>query len=209
MEAAAVSQCKKDHAWRHFFSWEQGHELDFALPGTSDFSQADGQSSACCVWAHHTGPMGLQASLSLSRLPKFTICITFSRLCDHCRFCSSSKKMDGRGFSPLAGEAAYISRRNNRRSARFASSEFPHRFLLSLLSSLASEDDISTLSSRLSLAFPLPPLLGSSIFHPPWCLPAQRAAPGLSSPKQAFFVSRPVESHRSHLGSVIFFKSQD
>jgi len=117
--------------------------------------------------------------------------------------------MDGWGFSPLAGGAAYISRQSSIRSSLFASSEFPHRFLLSLLSSLASEGDISTLASRLSLAFPLPPLPGSSGFHPPWCLPAQRAAPGLSSPKQAAFLAGPLESHRSHLGSVIFVKTQD
>lgn len=130
----------------------------------------------------------------------------FSRLYDHCRCCSRSKKLDDWGFSPLAGEAAYISRQSNKSSARFASSKFLHRFLLSPLSSLASEDDISTLSSRLSLAFPLPPLPGSSVFHPPWCLPAQRAAPGLSSPKQAAFISGPLESHRSHLGSLIFLR---
>lgn len=191
------------------FSLGTGHELDFVLAGTSDFSQVDGRSSACCVWAHHTGSTGMQASLSPSRLPKFSICIMFSRLYDHCRFCSRSKKIDDWGFSPLAGEAAYISRQSSKSSARFASSKFLHRFLLSPLSSLASEDDISTLSSRLSLAFPLPPLPGSSVFHPPWCLPAQRAAPGLSSPKQAAFISGPLESHRSHLGSLIFFKTQD
>lgn len=65
---------------------------------------------------------------------------------------------------------------------------FPIIFFLSLLSCLASLHDISTLSSKLSLAFPLPSLLASSVFHPPWCLPAQRAAPRLSPPKQAAFV---------------------
>lgn len=115
------------------------------------------------------------------------------------------KKLDGQGFVLLAGEAAYISRQSNKRASRFASSKFPHCVLLSLLSSLVSEDDISTLSSRLCLAFHLPPLPGSSIFHPPWCLPAQRAAPRLSSPKQAAFISGSLESHRNHLGSVIFF----
>lgn len=206
LEAAAASQYKKDDAWRKFFP---GNRARFFTSATSDFFQAHGQCSSCYLWAYHTGTTSTQVSLSLSRLPKFAVCITLPGLCDHCRFWRLSKKTDGWGFSPLDWEAMCISRQSNKRSAQFSLSKFPHHFLLSLLSSLASKDDISTLSSRLSLAFPLSPLPGSSIFHPPWCLSSQRAASRLSSPKQAAFVSGPLESHRSHLGSVIFFKTQD
>lgn len=189
------------------FSWEQGHELVFSLQLLQPFSKhMDNARPAICGPA----PQGQPACLSLRRLPRFAVCITLSRPCDHCRFCWLSKKIGGWGCSPLDWEAVCISRQSNKRSAHFSLSKFSHHFLLSLLSSLASEDDISTPSSRLSLAFPLSPLPGSSIFHPPWCLSAQRAASRLSSPKQAAFVSGPLESHRSHLGSLIFFfKTQD
>lgn len=196
---------KKDDAWSKFslgtetWAW-------FFTSATSGFFQAHGQCSSCCLWAYPTGTTSMQACLSLWRLPKFAVCITLSRLCDHCRFWRLSKKIGGWGFSPLDWKAVCIARQSNKRSAHFSLSKFSHHFLLSLLSSLASEDDISTVSSRLSLAFPLSPLPGSSIFHPPWCLSAQRAASRLSSPKQAAFVSGPLESHRTHLGSVIFFK---
>lgn len=156
--------------------------------------------------SYSTRTTSTQACLSLRRLPKFAVCITLSRLCDHCKFHRlSKKKIDAWDFFPLDWGTVCISRQSNKISAHFSLSKFSHHFLLSLLSSLASEDDISTLSSRLSLGFPLSPLPGSSIFHPPWCLSAQRTASRLSSPKQAAFVSWPLESHRSHLGSVIFF----
>lgn len=190
------------------FSWEQRHELGFSLQPLQPFSKhMDNVHPAICGPA----PQGQPACLSLRRLPKFAMCITFSRLCDHCRFCRLSKKKEkigGWGFSLLDWEAVCISRQSNTRSAHFSYLNFPIIFCCHF-SSLESKDDISTLSSRLSLAFPLSSLPGSSIFHPPWCLSAQRAASRLSSPKQAAFVSGPLESHRSHLGSLIFFKTQD
>lgn len=197
------------------FSWEQRHELGFSLQPLQPFSKRmDDVHPAICGPA----PQGQPACLSLRRIPKFSVCITLSSLCDHCRFCRlSKKKKKEKNYNkkkcfrfrsnvclPLDLEAMCVSRQSNKRAAHFFLSKFSHHYLLSLLSSLESKDDISTLSSSLSLAFSLSPLPGSSIFHPPWCLSAQRAASRLSSPKQAAFVSGPLESHRSHLGSLIF-----
>lgn len=201
LEAAAASQHKKDNTWRKF-SLGTEHELGFSLRPLQVFSK---HMDNVHLWAYPTRTTSTQACLSLRRLPKFAVCIALSRLCDHCRFHKLSKKIDTWDFFPLDWGAVCISRLSNKRSAHFSLSKFSHHFLLSIVSSLASEDDISTLSSRLSLAFSLSPLPGSSIFHPPWCLSAQRAASRLSSPKQAAFVSWPLESHRNHLGYVIFF----
>lgn len=184
------------------FSWEQRHELSFSLQPLQTFPKhTDNVHPAVCgptTQGQATCKLPL-ASASYPNLLYASRCPGSVTTAGSAGFPEKNRWL---GLFLLDWEAMCISRQSNKSSAHFSLSKFPHHFLLSLLSSLASKDDISTLSSRPS---PLSALPGSSIFHPPWCLSAQRTASRLSSPKQAAFVSGPLESHRSHLGSVIFF----
>lgn len=183
LEAAAASQCEKDNAWRNIFPGNRGMSSILRFQALRTFPNWMDALQPAVFGPTTQGPQVCKLPLAWAGYPNLPYASRFPGYVAAAGSAVVPKAIGGWGFSPLTREAVYISRQSNKRSARFASSKFPHRFLLSLLISLASEDDISTLSSSLSLAFPLPPLLGRNFFHPPWCLPAQRAAPGLSSPK--------------------------
>lgn len=124
------------------------------------------------------------------------------------KFCSCSKTIIQWVlvfFPLLAREMVYMSKQSNKRYAHFALPKCSYRFLLPLLSSLAPYVTFPPNIPGWAVS-PCPVLLDSSLFHPAWCLPSKRAAPRLSPPKQAAFVSGSLGAHRSHLDSVIFLR---